>query len=68
MLQEFNGGRSKSYYCIAATVLKIDELQDALNKAKEQSKEMQLKEKDKVMHSILEHISNEKGYFLKLRK
>ena len=58
----------KSYYCIAATVLKIDELQDALNKAREQSKEMQLKEKDKVMHSILELTSNEKGYFLKLRK
>jgi len=35
MLREFNDGRSKSYYCIASTVLQIDELQDILTKAKD---------------------------------
>ena len=68
MLREFNDGRSKSYYCIAATVLKIDELQDILNKARQQSKGMTPKEKAKVMHSMLELISNDRGYLLKLRK
>ena len=68
MLREFNDGRSKSYFCIAATVLEISELQDALTKAKAQYKDMQPKEKAKVMHSILEFISDKKGYVLKLRK
>ncbi len=34
MLQEYNEGRSKSYYCIASTVLEIEELKGALVKAK----------------------------------
>ena len=68
MLREFNDGRSKSYYCIAATVLETSELQDALTKAREQSKDMQPKEKAKVMHSILDLIADKKGYILKLRK
>jgi hypothetical protein len=68
MLREFNDGRSKSYYCIAATVLEISELQDASTKAREQSKDMQPKEKAKVMHSMLEFIADKKGYILKLRK
>jgi hypothetical protein len=68
MLIGFNDGRSKSYYCIAATVLKIDELRDVLSQSKEQSKNMQLKDKAKVIHSILECLANEKGYLLKLRK
>jgi hypothetical protein len=68
MLLEFNDGRSKSYYCIAATVMEIDELQDILTKARQQSKDLQPKEKAKVMHSMLELISNDKGYLLKLRK
>jgi hypothetical protein len=68
MLQTFNDGRSKSYYCIAATVLEVDELQEVLEKAKEQSKDMPLKEKSKIIHSLLENISSEKGYLLRLRK
>ena len=68
MLREFNDGRSKSYYCIAATVLKIGELQETLDKARKQSEGMETKQKAKVMHSILESIAQDKGYFLKLRK
>jgi hypothetical protein len=37
MLNEFNNGRSKSYYCIAATVLSLDELGQALVDAKRAS-------------------------------
>ncbi len=68
MLREFNDGRSKSCYCIAANVFEISELQDALTKTKKQIKDLQPKEKAKVMHSILEFISDKKGYILKLRK
>jgi hypothetical protein len=68
MLSEFNDGRSKSFYCIAATVMKIEELQDILAKARQQSKEMTIEEKAKIMHSLLELTSKDKGYLLKLRK
>lgn len=33
MLSGFNDGRSKSYYCIATTVLEIDELRGAIHRA-----------------------------------
>jgi hypothetical protein len=68
MLLEFNDGRSKSYYCIAATVLDVDELQAALTKAKAQTSGMTQKEKTKILHSVLDQIADEKGYLLKLRK
>ena len=68
MLQNYNDGRSKSYYCIASTVLKIAELKDALTKAAAQSKNLQPNEKAKVMHAILDSLAKEKGYLLKLRK
>jgi hypothetical protein len=67
-LKEFNEGRSKSYYCIAATVLEIDELKDALSRARKESKGMEIKEKSKLLHSILDGIAAQKKYNLKLRK
>jgi hypothetical protein len=68
MLQEFNEGRSKSYFCIAATVLELDELQAALEKARKKSEGLDIKKKSKVLHSILDEIAKEKNYLLKLRK
>ena len=68
MLQEFNKGRSKSYYCIAATVLEIEELEKALTEAKKDSAGFEIKEKSKVLHSILDEIAERKNYYLKLRK
>jgi hypothetical protein len=68
MLSEFNEGRSKSYYCIAATVMKIGELQNALIQARNSSNSLDIKAKSKVMHSILDIIARENGYYLKLRK
>ena len=68
MLMEFNDGRSKSYYCIAATVLSPLELQDAVKRAREETQDMQPKQKAKALHAILDQVSKEKGYLLKLRK
>ena len=68
MLQEFNEGRSKSYYCIAATVLEIEELKEALTKAKEDSIGLEIKSKSRILHSILDEIAERKSYYLKLRK
>lgn len=68
MLQEFNEGRSKSYYCIVATVFEIKELEEALEKARHKSKGLKIKEKSRILHSILDEIASQKKYCLKLRK
>ena len=68
MLNEFNEGRSKSYYCIAATVLELNEVEDALKRAKEASSGLTIKEKSKLLHSIIDEIAKQKNYYLKLRR
>ena len=68
MLQEFNEGRSKTFYCIASTVMEIEELETALSEAKKQSEGLNIKEKAKVLHQSLNNIAERKNYYLKLRK
>lgn len=68
MLREFNEGRSKSYYCIAATVLEIEELEEILHKAKKDSFGLEVKERSEIFHLILDEIAKRKNYYLKLRK
>lgn len=68
MLAEFNEGRSKSYYCIAATVMEIKELKGALTTAARESEGTDIKARAKGLHSVLDEIAAQKGYVLKLRK
>ena len=68
MLQRFNEGRSKRYYCIAATVLEIEELTAALSEARKRSKGLGIREKSRILHSVLDAVAERKNYFLKLRK
>ncbi len=68
MLQNFNEGRSKSYYCIAATVLEREELEEALSRARRESGGLDVKAKSKVLHRILDDIASRKDYRLTLRK
>jgi hypothetical protein len=68
MLAEFDEGRSKSFYCVAGTVLEVGELEGALEEARKKAEGLQLKEKAKVMHTELDRVAKERGYLLKLRK
>jgi len=68
LLDGFNEGRSKSYFCLAATVLDVGELKEAVEEAGSNSKGLDIKEKAKLTHSILDGIAEKKGYYLKLRK
>ena len=68
MLEEFNEGRSKSYYCIAATVLEIEELEKALASARKDSAGLDIKGKSRILHSELDGIARQRKYHLKLRK
>jgi hypothetical protein len=68
MLGEFNEGRSKSYYCIAATVMDGEELKSAIEEASVKSGSLGIKEKSKLMHTILDTIALKKRYNLALRR
>ena len=68
MLDGYNEGRSKSFYCIAATVMEIDELKRVLSEAREMSGGMNIRDKSKVMHKSINQVAQEKHYNLKLRK
>ncbi|MDD3048943.1 MAG: DUF3795 domain-containing protein [Bacilli bacterium] len=68
MLEEYNDGRSKSYYCIVATIFKIDEIEKALNKVSKEITGLTIKEKAKLLHLAFDEIAAKKGYCLKLRK
>ena len=68
MLEDFNEGRSKSYYCIAATVMEIEELEKELSEAKEKANGLTLKAKSKILHLLLDDCVKKKNYHLKLRK
>ena len=68
ILEEFNDGRSKSYYCIAATVMEIRELEKALAEAESNSAGFNKKGKAKLMHSLLDKVAERKSYYLQLRK
>ena len=68
ILKEFNEGRSKTFYCIAAAVLEIVELESVLEKARAKSQGLGIRAKSKVMHSFLDEIAENRNYLLKLRK
>jgi hypothetical protein len=68
ILRDFNEGRSKSYYCIAATVFHLEELKDTLTQAKKESLGLDIKARSKVLHALLDDRATKKLYVLKLRK
>lgn len=68
MLDNFNEGRSKSYYCIAVTVMEVEELTEAVARANNDSYGLDIQSKSKVLHKILDEIAEKKKYNLKLRK
>ncbi len=68
ILINFNEGRSKSYFCVASTVLDIEELKDAVIKAKKDSEGLSIKSKSEILHEILDEISKRKNITLKLRR
>jgi hypothetical protein len=68
MVTGFNEGRSMSYYCVAATVLGVDELRGALDGAKGDSRGLGVKEKSRLLHARLNGIAGRRRLSLRLRK
>jgi hypothetical protein len=68
LLDEFNEGRSKSYYCRAVTVLETSSVRSALTNGRRQSAGLDLKAKAKLMHAILDGLAEEQNRSLTLRE
>jgi hypothetical protein len=67
MLAEFNEGRSKSYFCIAATVMEVEEMKEAITEARNNSMGMDLKGKSKKLHELLDSCAEKRRCTLRLR-
>jgi hypothetical protein len=73
MLRSFDDGRSKSFFCIAATLLPITDLETALNKTEQKIKADnikpdEIKTKSKILKEFLNNFATKEGIELKLRK
>jgi len=73
MLKNFDDGRSKSFYCIAATLLPIKDLEMSLNETEQKIKADKIrlddiKTKSKILKEFLNNLAAKEGIELKLRK
>jgi len=68
MLRDFTDGRSKTYYCLAATVLPIDNLRLALDTAHKQAAGADPKERAKLLRTLLDQLAARADVLLKLRR
>jgi len=73
MLKNFDDGKSKSFYCIAATLLPITDLETSLNKAEQKIKADKIrtdnaKTMSKILKVFLDNCAAREGIELKLRK
>lgn len=73
MLKGFNEGRSRSFYCIAAALLSVDDVKKSIDSAKKEVKTLDIKNDDvkskaKILRKIIQDVADKKGIDLKLRK
>ncbi|MFX0023659.1 MAG: DUF3795 domain-containing protein [Candidatus Hermodarchaeota archaeon] len=73
MLESFNEGRSKSFYCISSALLAIEDIEKALKETfqvlkNEKIDSKDLKTKSKILKENLTKVAEEKSVVLKLKK
>ena len=68
LLAEYNSGREKTLFSLAANLLSVVEVEAALREADRETADLPLKEKAKYMARRLREIAGERGIELKLRK
>ena len=68
MLDRFNEGRSKTFYCIAATLLDPDELEAAMETASQLSGSSDVRERSKTLRALLQEAAAKRSVKLALRK
>jgi hypothetical protein len=69
MLDEYNEGRSKSYYCIAVTLFDLEDLKTAVQEERRnRNRGSDIKARSKSLHTIFERLAKKKDLILTLRK
>ncbi len=73
MLRNFDDGRSKSFYCIAATLLTVADLETSLNTAEQEISACNIgpddiKTRARILGKVLSSFADQKGIKLSLRK
>jgi len=69
LLETYNDGRKKSYYCLAVNLLEISDIKSVMAKINEEAgKETTVKEKAAIATRLFNEIAEIRGVLLKLRK
>ena len=73
MLEGFNEGRSRSFYCVAAALLSVDDVKNSLESAKKEVKTLGLRKDDikskaKILKKAIQDVADRKGIDLKFRE
>ena len=70
LLDNFNDGRRKSFFCMAVNLLELEDLKSAVKEIEEEvsGKELTVKEKAVISVEILKSAAARKNIVLKLRK
>jgi len=69
LLQKYDDGRRKGYYCLSVNLLELSDIKDVMEKIDNKAnKNMSVKEKAKIVVDLFNGKAEEKGITLKLRK
>lgn len=70
LLDHYNDGRKKTFFCLAVNLLELDDLQTAMEKMKKEEQERNLSAKDKAVYltELLKEAAGQKNIILKLRR
>lgn len=70
LLQHYNDGRRKNFFCVAVNLLELDEVRRIISQIKEntEKEELTLKEKAACAAALFQEAGKAKGMELKLRK
>ena len=70
LLDHYNDGRKKTFFCLAVNLLELDDLQTAMEKMKKEEQERNLSAKDKAAYltQLLREAAGQKNIILKLRR
>lgn len=70
LLQNFNDGRKKSFFCLAVNLLELEDLQMVMRQVNQEEKirELSIKERAAYVKNLLESRADERHIVLKLRK
>jgi hypothetical protein len=70
LLNEYNDGRKKTFYCVAVNLLELEELENAMREVEDfdTANALTVKEKSERIGSIFQDMAQQKNLILRLRK